>query len=87
MELFFVFYPRLIEYNIVIRCISKHSYYCCTDCVDLFSPSQLLSVHVCKGLEFRVGYEAFNGNDHGKRKHLLTDGIENASLSLHYIGI
>ena len=30
--------------------------------VDLFSPSQLLSVHVCKGLEFRVGYEAFYGN-------------------------
>ena len=25
----FVFYPRLIEYNIVIRCISKHSYYWC----------------------------------------------------------
>ena len=38
--------------------------------VDLFSPSQLLSVHVCKGLEFRVGYEAFYGNDHGKRKHI-----------------
>ena len=70
VELFLVFYPRLIEYNIVIRCISKHSYYCCTDCVDLFSPSQLLSVHVCKGLEFRVGYEAFYGNDHGKRKHI-----------------
>ena len=64
----FCFLPRLIEYNIVIRCISKHSYYYCTDC-DLFSPSQLLSVHVCKGLEFRVGYEAFYGNDHGKRKH------------------
>ena len=56
--------------------------------VDLFSPSQLLSEHVCKGLEFRVGYEAFYGNDHGKRKHIyITDGIENASLSLHYIGI
>ena len=37
--------------------------------VDLFSPSQLLSVHVCIGLEFRVGYDAFYGNDHGKRKH------------------
>ena len=34
------------------------------------SPSQLLSVHVCKGLEFRVGYEAFYGNDHGTRKHI-----------------
>ena len=38
--------------------------------VDLLSPSQLMSVHVCKGLEFRVGYEAFYGNDHGKRKHI-----------------
>ena len=48
-----------------------------------------MSVHVCKGLEFRVGYVAFYGNDHGKRKHIryITDGIENASLSLHYIGI
>ena len=63
MELFFVFYPRLIEYNIVIRCISKHIIIAVLT-VDLFSPSQLLSVHVCKGLEFRVGYEAFYGNDH-----------------------
>ena len=38
--------------------------------VDLFSPSQLLSVHVCKGLEFRVWFEAFYGNDYGKRKHI-----------------
>ena len=74
MELFFVFYPRLIEYNIVIRCISKHTWYqvviIAVLTVDLFSPSQLLYVHVCKGLEFRVGYEAFYGNDHGKRKHI-----------------
>ena len=38
--------------------------------VDLFSPSQLLAVHVCKGLEFRVWFEAFYGNDHEKRKHI-----------------
>ena len=55
--------------------------------VDLLSPSQLMSVHVCKGLEFRVGYEAFYGNDHGKKAYTSLDGIENASLSLHYIGI
>ena len=85
MELFFVFYPRLIEYNIVIRCISKHSYYCCTDCVDLFSPSQLLSVHVCKGLE--LGSKHFTGMIMEKESIYITDGIENASLSLHYIGI
>ena len=42
-----------------------------------------MSVHVCKGLEFRVGYEAFYGNE----SIYITDGIENASLSLHYIGI
>ena len=88
MELFFVFPPRLIEYNIVICCILKHSYYCCTDCGPV-SPSQLLSVHMCKGLEFRVRFEAFYGNDYGKRKHMIyiTDGIENAGLSLHYMGI
>ena len=69
----FCFSPRLIKFsvhgtissyvvfqNIVIIAVLT---------VDLFSPSQLLSVHVCKGLEFRVGYEAFYGNDHGKRKH------------------
>ena len=74
MELFFVFSPRLIEFsvhgtissyvvfqNIVIIAVLT---------VDLFSPSQLLSVHVCKGLEFRVRFEAFHGNDHGKRKHI-----------------
>ena len=56
--------------------------------VDLFSPSQLLSVHVCKGLEFRVGYEAFTGMNMEKESIYITDGIENASLSLHYyIGI
>ena len=73
VELFFVFFPRLIEFsvhgtissyvvfqNIVIIAVLT---------VDLFSPSQLLSVHVCKGLEFRVRFEAFYGNDHGKRKH------------------
>ena len=39
--------------------------------VDLFSPSQFLSVHVCKGLEFGVRFEAFYGrNDHGKGKHI-----------------
>ena len=38
--------------------------------MDLFSPSQVLSVHVCKGLEFRVRFEVFYGNDHGKRKHI-----------------
>ena len=69
MELFFVFYPRLIEYNIVIRC-TQNIVIIAVLTVDLFSPSQLLSVHVCKGLEFRVGYEAFYGNDHGKRKHI-----------------
>ena len=76
MELFFVFPPDLIEFsvhgtissyvvfqNIVIIAVLT---------VDLFSPSQLLSssVHVCKGLEFRVRFEAFDGNDHGKRKHI-----------------
>ena len=74
MGLFFVFLPRLIEFsvhgtissyvvfqNIVIIAVLT---------VDLFSPSQLLSVHVCKGLEFRVRLEAFYGNDHGKRKHI-----------------
>ena len=81
MELFFVFYPRLIEYNIVIRCISKHSYYCCTDCVDLFSPSQLLSVHVC----LELGTKHFTGMIMEKESIYITDGIENASLSLHYI--
>ena len=75
MELFFVFSPRLIEFsvhgtissyvvfqNIVIIAVLT---------VDLFSPS-LLSVHVCKDLEFRVRFEAFygTGNDHGKIKHI-----------------
>ena len=55
--------------------------------MDLFSLSQLLYVHVCKGLEFRVGYEAFYGNIMEKESIYITDGIENASLSLHYIGI
>ena len=69
VELFFVFTPDLsstissyvVFQNIVIIAVLT---------VDLLSPSQLLSVHVCKGLEFRVGYEAFYGNDHGKRKHI-----------------
>ena len=30
----------------------------------------LYMTYVCKGLEFRVGYEAFYRNDHGKRKHI-----------------
>ena len=40
--------------------------------VDPLSPSRLLSVqHVmCKDLEFRVRFEAFYGNYHGKRKHI-----------------
>ena len=72
--IFFCFSPRLIKFsvhgtissyvvfqNIVIIAVLT---------VDLFSPSQLLSVHVCKGLEFRVWFEAFYGNDHGKRKHI-----------------
>ena len=43
---------------------------------------------MCKDLEFRVRFEAFYGNDHGKRKHIyMTDGTENAGLSLHYIGV
>ena len=77
VQLFFVFSPRLIKFsvhgtissyvvfqNIVIRAIAVLT-------VDLLSPSQLLSVHVvCKGLEFRVWFEAFYGNDHGKRKHI-----------------
>ena len=54
----FCFSPRLIEFsvhgtissyvvfqNIVIIAVLT---------VDLFSPSQLLSVHVCKGLEFSI---------------------------------
>ena len=70
----FCFSPRLIKFsvhgtissyvvfqNIVIIAVLT---------VDLFSPSQLLSVHVCKGLKFRVWFEAFYGNDHGKRKHI-----------------
>ena len=73
----------VIEYNIVIGCISKHSYYCCTDCVDLFSPSQLLSVHVC----LELGTKHFTGMIMEKESIYITDGIENASLSLHYIGI
>ena len=56
--------------------------------VDLFSPSQLLSVHVCKGLEFRVlGSKHFTGMIMEKESIYITDGIENAGLSLHYIGI
>ena len=83
MELFFVFSPRLIEFS-VHGTISSYvvfqnipgSYYLKKKSehtvlnVDLFSPSQLLSVHVCKGLEFRVRFKAFYGNDHGKRKHI-----------------
>ena len=70
----FCFSPRLIKFsvhgtissyvvfqNIVIIAVLT---------VDLFSPSQLLSVHVCKGLEFRVWFEALYGNDNGKRKHI-----------------
>ena len=39
--------------------------------VDPFSPSRLLSVvYMCEDLEFRVRFEAFYGNDHGKRKHI-----------------
>ena len=58
MELFFVFPPRLIEFsvngtissyvvfqNIVIIAVLT---------VDLLSSSQLMSVHVCKGLEFSI---------------------------------
>ena len=70
-----MFYPRLIEYNIVTCCIQNIVIIAILT-VDLFSPSQLLSVHVCKGLEFRVRFEAFYGNDHGKRKH--------RSIALHH---
>ena len=27
-------------------------------------------LYMCKGLEFRVRFEAFYGNDHGKRMHI-----------------
>ena len=55
--------------------------------VDLFSPSQLLSVHVCKGLEFGIRFEAFYGMIMEKESIYITDGTKNAGLSLHYIGI
>ena len=72
MEVFFVFSPRLIAFS-VHGTISSYDVFqniviIAVLTVDLFSPS-LLSVHVCKGLEFRVWFEAFYGNDHGKRKH------------------
>ena len=46
-----------------------------------------MSVHVCKGLEFRLGTKHFTGMIMEKESIYITDGIENASLSLHYIGI
>ena len=55
--------------------------------VDLFSPSQLLSVHVCKGLELELGSKHFTGMIMEKGSIYITYGIENAGLSLNYIGI
>ena len=91
MELFFVFSPRLIKFSVHGRILS-YSYVVFQNIViiavltvDLFSPSQLLSVHVCKGLEF--GSKHFTGMIMEKESIYITDGIENAGLSLHYIGI
>ena len=91
VELFFVFSPRLIKFSVhgtISSCVVfQNIVTIAVPTVDLFSPSQLMSVHVCKGLEFRVWFEAFYGNDHGKESIYITDGIENGGLSLHYIGI
>ena len=60
--------------------------YCCTVLWNRFFP-RTYGLDMCKNLEFTFRFEAFYGNDHGKRKHYITDGIENAGLSLHYIGV
>ena len=57
------------RYNIVIYVVFQNIVLIAVLTVDLFSPS-LLSVHVCKGLEFRVRFEASYGKDHGKKKLL-----------------
>ena len=58
MELFFVFSPRLIEFSvhgaISSNVVFQNIVIIAVQTVDLFSPSQLLSVHVCKGLEFSI---------------------------------
>ena len=77
MELFFVFPPTYkvqctryeIQYRHTRYVVFQNIVIIAVLTVDLFSPSQLLSVYVCKGLEFRVRFEAFYGNDHAKRKH------------------
>ena len=67
-----VFSPRLIEFSVhgtissyvVFQNIVIFPY-----CRPVFPPPNLC-LYMCKDLEFGVGFEAFYGNDNGKRKHI-----------------
>ena len=54
--------------------------------MDTFSPSDLC-LYKCNELEFRFSSKLFTGMIMEKENIFFPDGIKNAGISLHYIGV
>ena len=58
-----------------------------THCGPVFPLPTSVCTYMCKDLEFRVRLEAFYGITMEKERIYTADEIENAGLSLRYIGV